>query len=63
MEPKKKSYQLIDDLMKIYGLDAKQAIEIAMLTVDQVISYRDIHSQEFWIEAMDCLEELRLKRK
>lgn len=61
MEPKEKARDLINDLVTRYGLDEKQAVEIAMFAVDQVISYRKTYDQEFWMETMAELDDLTFK--
>lgn len=61
MEPQEKARDLINDLVTRYGLDEKQAVEIAMFAVDQVISYRKTYDQEFWMETMAELDDLTFK--
>lgn len=63
MEPKEKARDLINDLISRYGVDKKQAVELAMFTVDQVISYREIHDQNFWMQTMEELDNLTFQAR
>lgn len=51
---------MLDDLERIYKLDKKTAIEVAMYTVDKLINYEGIYTDEFWMEIMDELDNDRL---
>lgn len=63
MEPKEKARDLINDLISRYGVDKKEAVELAMFTVDQVISYREIHDQNFWMQTMEELDNLTFQAR
>lgn len=52
--------QKINELIDIYGMQEAEAIEVAMFAVDLVLSYRNIYNENFWMEAMDYMDNRRL---
>ena len=61
MTPKDKGESFIKDA-EMQGFDRKQAVEVAMFSVDKIINHchLDRIEESYWFDVMDYLESIRL---